>query len=125
MSRRSNQAEIYFKNCILIKYNQRSSLVHWSLGNIWYQKFDFIVKNIPNRKVSRTAKKKVNFVFNWIELDSIGSTKRAHNKEQYTVYFQHLGITWLKPEAGHKNQVEGVDVTSGPSLATPRSFLIR
>ena len=42
------------------------------LGNIWNQSLNFIVIIIPNQRVFRTIKKKVNFVFYLI-----GSTKRV------------------------------------------------
>ena len=42
------------------------------MGNICNQNLNFIVKIIPNQRVFRTIKKKVNFVFYLV-----GSTKRA------------------------------------------------
>ena len=62
LSRTSKQAEIYFMNCILIKYLEEfiSSLIKPFIGN-WVifgiRVLTFIVKFIPNHRVCGTLKK--------------------------------------------------------------------
>ena len=60
-------------NCILIKYLEEfiSSLIKPFIGN-WVIFGIRVVNFIPNHRVCRTLKKKVNFVFHYI-----ASTKRA------------------------------------------------